>query len=561
MRSCEKASGENVSESGQVRPIADRWNSLQSRLHLISPNPIFFANCLLFTPPSTRQIIMPKSSSKKASKPSAFDPLGPLPADAPYFYSLTLENIRCFADKQTLDLSDGNGNAARWTVILGENGTGKTTLLQALAMIEPEKNSLFGISQRQTISFYPKEMKLLSRFGVNDLMRASELKARKSTLPEEEEEEDFGGISSKILYAKEINAGCGFTFVHKRQTKLDAFVGSKEVGIKGNANWASDLRINGYGAKRNMGINTWEEYRTKDTTQSLFEPKSELINATEWLRNVKLAASMSPQPNKPSESFEKIESLLTSGLLPEVDAMRLAVVESGISGVEVTFHTPDGWVPLESLGLGYQTMIAWIVDFAARMVERYPDSPQPLHEPAIVLVDELDLHLHPRWQREIIGFLTNQFPKTQFIVTAHSPLVVQAAQDVNANIVLLRREDDHVVIDQNVRIDRNLTVDLLLTSDAFGLEALYSPKTEELMREQESLQGKSHLSAKEQERLKKIEQEIGIIPISSNPADSEAMALIREAAELLKVKANGAGSKTAQGTTSKKKRTANGTHS
>jgi hypothetical protein len=59
----------------------------------------------------------------------------------------------------------------------------------------------------------------------------------------------------------------------------------------------------------------------------------------------------------------------------------------------------------------------------------------------------------------------------------------------------------------------------------------------------------------------KIEQEIGIIPISSNPADSEAMALIREAAELLKVKANGADSKTAQGTTSKKKRTANGTHS
>jgi predicted ATP-binding protein involved in virulence len=230
-------------------------------------------------------------------------------------------------------------------------------------------------------------------------------------------------------------------------------------------------------------------------------------------------------------------------------------------------------------------MIAWTVDFAARMVERYPDSPQPLHEPAIVLVDELDLHLHPRWQREIIGFLTKQFPKTQFIVTAHSPLVVQAAQDVDANIVLLRRVGDHVKIDQNVRIDRNLTVDLLLTSDAFGLEALYSPRTEELMREQELLQAKSHLKATEQERLKQIEQEIGLIPITSNPIDNEAMTLIREAAELLKaknkekvakprstqttksitlkVKSAGSGDKTpsTQTTKSKKKHNVHGTHS
>jgi AAA domain, putative AbiEii toxin, Type IV TA system len=42
-------------------------------------------------------------------------------------------------------------------------------------------------------------------------------------------------------------------------------------------------------------------------------------------------------------------------------------------------------------------------------------------EPAIVLVDEIDLHLHPKWQRQLIGFLTERFPNTQFIVTAHSP--------------------------------------------------------------------------------------------------------------------------------------------
>src|SRR5437660_5282880 len=52
---------------------------------------------------------------------------------AAYFLSLSLENVRCFGPKQRLDLSDGNGKPAPWTIILGLNGTGKTTLLQLLA--------------------------------------------------------------------------------------------------------------------------------------------------------------------------------------------------------------------------------------------------------------------------------------------------------------------------------------------------------------------------------------------------------------------------------------------
>src|SRR5262245_7572891 len=56
---------------------------------------------------------------------------------AAYFLSLTVENVRCFGPKQTLDLSDGNGCPAQWTIILGENGVGKTTLLQCLVASFP----------------------------------------------------------------------------------------------------------------------------------------------------------------------------------------------------------------------------------------------------------------------------------------------------------------------------------------------------------------------------------------------------------------------------------------
>jgi AAA domain, putative AbiEii toxin, Type IV TA system len=74
-------------------------------------------------------------------------------------------------------------------------------------------------------------------------------------------------------------------------------------------------------------------------------------------------------------------------------------------------------------------MMAWVSDIGWRLFARYPDSLNPFHEPAIVLVDEIDLHLHPKWQRQLRERLTLHFPNVQFIATAHSPLMVQAFLD------------------------------------------------------------------------------------------------------------------------------------
>jgi len=176
--------------------------------------------------------------------------------------------------------------------------------------------------------------------------------------------------------------------------------------------------------------------------------------------------------------------------------------------------------------------VAWMVDFASRLFDLYPKSPNPLAEPAVVLVDEIDLHLHPRWQRTLMGYLSERFPNTQFIATAHSPLVVQAAQD--ANIVLLRREGDHVVIENNVEAVRNWRVDQILTSDLFGLESARPPETEKLLEERTKILSKARLTKKDRERLKELEEEIGPLPTGETPEEIEAMDVIRRAAERLK---------------------------
>ena len=191
-------------------------------------------------------------------------------------------------------------------------------------------------------------------------------------------------------------------------------------------------------------------------------------------------------------------------------------------------------MPLRQLGYGYRTMIAWMVDFASRMVDRYPDSPDPLAEPAVVLVDEIDLHLHPKWQRELIGFLTERFPNTQFIATAHSPLIVQAAGE--ANIALLRREGDHVVIENDPETIHGWSIDQILTSELYGLKTARPPELEDLLQQRKKLLTQPKLTGADKKKLAEIESRIGSLPTGESFEHAKTLELIQESIELLKSK-------------------------
>jgi predicted ATP-binding protein involved in virulence len=283
-----------------------------------------------------------------------------------------------------------------------------------------------------------------------------------------------------------------------------------------------------------MGESSLSEKNDDDPFASLFSDNASLINAEEWLLQADYsshAANSEAARNRAEKRRDEIKEVLIN-LLPDVEDIRFAQLTEKQQKPGVELKTPYGWVSIKDLSLGYKTLIAWMVDFASRMFDRYPESRNPLAEPAVVLVDEIDLHLHPKWQRTLMGYLSERFPNTQFIATAHSPLVVQAASD--ANIVLLKRVGDHVVIENDVKAIHGWRVDQILTSELFDLKSARPPQLDALLEERTKLLSKSRVTKKDRARLKDLEEEIGALPTGETPEDMEAMDIIRRAAARLK---------------------------
>jgi hypothetical protein len=426
-----------------------------------------------------------------------------------YFLSLELEYLRCFSTKQVLDLSDGRGRPARWAILLGENGTGKTTILQLLAAFDRVE-----LIQGRSFTRAGKSGVLFSLPAIAGLARNPN-----GPLPRFSIDADFGSSLANAQSKQQ---------VYRCECSLDS---KNAVTIKIEVH--DPPKCYAYGTARRLGSSSLNSEKTDSASENLFFEETKLVNAEEWLLRMDYSAI---KPSKIQERQKKLRELAKDVLikvLPDVSEIRFSspTTEKPTPGVE--FNTPYGWVSLKQLGYGYRTMIAWIVDFTSRMVERYPDSPDPLAEPAVVLVDEIDLHLHPKWQRELISFLTEQFPNTQFIVTAHSPLIVQAAPD--AKLVLLRRIGDHVVIENNPETIRGWRIDQILTSELFGLETARPPDTEKLLVRRKKLLTKSRLTRSNQKEVEEINNKLGQIPSGESFEQAKkTMDLVEKSLKLIK---------------------------
>ena len=121
------------------------------------------------------------------------------------------------------------------------------------------------------------------------------------------------------------------------------------------------------------------------------------------------------------EALDIIRSALTE-LLPDVsfrgiDKRRRTLI----------FDTVDGPVALDDLSDGYQNVAAWVGDLFSSVTAAFGENLKPLEAPGLLLIDELDLHLHVRWQRSLRRFLDEKLPHFQIVATTHSPMTAQQA--------------------------------------------------------------------------------------------------------------------------------------
>ena len=445
-------------------------------------------------------------------------------ADAPiYFRSLELENVRCFAQRQCLDFTDKDGRPVQWILILGDNGVGKTTLLQCLAWMRP-------------VPHVNKETEQID--GMEPALNGEENKIWDSLIR----------MGEKVDVIIRATLSAGQKLGEKRGEKAENI--TTYVEMQGKNGLLQDRKVAGpdviqylfpdpaifaYGATRRSGTLRRDGEELSDPLASLFQESAELYDAEDVLLKLDYRAKSGEKQDE--EILQRVKQVLAA-VLPGIEgegkihirAPQVFGHRNQRSGVQ--FETPYGMVPLSGLSLGYQTTLTWIVDLALRLYERYPKSSNPLAEPGVVLIDNIDLHLHPRWQRRMMADITERFPAIQFVATAHSPLIVQAAE--NAKLVVLREQEGQILIEDDHELVNTWRVDQILASDLFGIPTR-SEYIEELRKERNALLDMPNRSKSDEARLQSLREELGRLPTAEDiEEDQAAMDLIREIANDLR---------------------------
>jgi predicted ATP-binding protein involved in virulence len=185
---------------------------------------------------------------------------------------------------------------------------------------------------------------------------------------------------------------------------------------------------------------------------------------------------------------------------------------------------------IEQLSEGYKIVIAMVADLAARMAEANPKMNDPLNTSGIVLIDEVDLHLHPRWQREILIKLTKVFPNLQFIVSTHSPVIVVGAAEIAQVVNLNTINDDENLHQDDIQVSN---VGQVLLSDLFGLKYLYSPAWDSKIKERDEILAKNELTQEDETRLAQLDEDMtGLTSLQDSNAIRSTQLLEKLAREL-----------------------------
>jgi hypothetical protein len=388
--------------------------------------------------------------------------------------SITLSNIKCFREEKIFftrnSTTSKDVKPCSWITLLGENGVGKSTLLQALALLLAGPEAAKELLPRPT-------------GWVSDSSKPGKLSA--------------------VLHQDEVDVG---TFGKKQITKIFSYsyfvtgetLTTIKVGkdnketytepalIEENSRFLSWLRTNafasntkgwfavGYGAFRRLNrinqstLPSLDSPKRSNNFRTQFDEDKPINSFEQWMVHLefRIAKGDNEAIKKRDIGVKVIESLLPG------DAKIAEVTTDG----QIKFLVNGRKVPTIGLSDGYRSVIALAGDLIWRLMQAFPDLEDPTQASGVVLIDELDIHLHPYWQRQIAGWLQNIFPNLQFVIATHSPLVAAGGGE-DALTLRLELVDGEVEVRQVENISA-YDADYILRSPAFGLESTHSPATQ-----------------------------------------------------------------------------------
>ena len=423
-----------------------------------------------------------------------------------YIHKVSLRNIRGFAALD-FDFARPDGKYAGWTVFTGGNGSGKSTLLKAIAVCLTGKDTARALQP----SFHR-----WIRQGSHEGESSIQLEVLRT---EDDDELTTGGPPPGRPFPAKLTLENG-----GKETSLHAAIPpskAKSYKLPDRTIWSSAAAgwfSCGYGPFRRVFGASSEATQIMVSPSTarfatMFQEAASLSEADRWLRDL----DHKKREGKPSQEkqLEILLEILKDDLMPKhlmvkrVDSDGLWLADR--NGVELA------WSEMSD---GYRAALALLTDIVRHLIYAYGvdgltgrDSDKRLFikRSGVVLIDEIDAHLHPEWQREIGFWLKRHFPNIQFIVTSHSPIICQAA-DPNGLFVLPEPGSDaepHALSEEDYRKVISSRPDTILLTPAFGLQNTRSEQAVKGRAEYARLQAKKRatgkLSTEEQARAQQLE--------------------------------------------------------
>lgn len=215
----------------------------------------------------------------------------------------------------------------------------------------------------------------------------------------------------------------------------------------------------GYGVNR---FRNDSDKKAEYAHQTLFDDDCYLENPVKWLQYL---------------DYAELKDLKTPiGKLQAVELLREILDRDQHFTVEINpnsviFYEQNQALPFEHLSHGYKSVITWVADLLTRLAKQQPHAVSTHDFTGIVLIDEVDLFLHPKWQRQVVRRLRHWFSGLQFIITTHSPIVVLGASNDALFYKIYRQQAQTQISEAYTAADLvTLMANGIITSPLFDLD-------------------------------------------------------------------------------------------